>query len=97
MMKKLFCIICLIIIFVEGAIAQEEGSKVYHLSRATFQSTGSTATPLQRHDWKFCTGTDNNTTISIKNGVGGETSGNPFYNEERLMFFPNPKFRNYLI
>lgn len=93
MMKKLFWIICLIVIFVEGAIAQEEGSKVYHLSRATFQSTGSTVTPLQRHDWKFLTDTDNKTTISIKNGVGGETSGNPIYNEERMEFFPNVQFQ----
>lgn len=94
MMKKLFCIICLIIIFTKGAIAQEEeGSKVYHLSRATFQSIGSTVTPLQRHDWKFLIGTDNKTTISIKNGVGGETSGNPIYNEERMAFFPNVQFQ----
>lgn len=91
-MKRLMLFVCLLWGIMNSIVAQEQSStSTYTLSRATFN----TATQIQdetkrAHLWYFST---EGKTLSLFNGIGGITAGNPVYNDERMAFFEDVQFQ----
>lgn len=73
-------------------VAQEQSNtSTYTLSRATFkEAKPDEAENKKFHLWHFQTG---NCTLSLMNGVGGESAGNPAYNKDRIAFFEGVQFQ----
>lgn len=73
-------------------VAQEQSNtSTYTLSRATFNAaTQDEDGNKKAHLWHFQTG---NCTLSLMNGVGGTSAGNPTYNDERIVFFEGVQFQ----
>lgn len=73
-------------------VAQEQSNtSTYTLSRATFNAaTQDEDGNKKAHLWHFQTG---NCTLSLMNGVGGTSAGNPTYNDERIVFFKGVQFQ----
>lgn len=73
-------------------VAQEQSNtSTYTLSRATFDAaTQNEDRNKNHHLWHFQTG---NCTLSLMNGVGGDSAGNPAYNDDRIAFFEGVQFQ----
>ena len=73
-------------------VAQEQSNtSTYTLSRATFKAaTQDVDWNKNHHLWHFQTG---NCTLSLMNGVGGDSAGNPAYNDDRIAFFEGVQFQ----
>lgn len=73
-------------------VAQEQSNtSTYTLSRATFNAaTQDEDGNKKAHLWHFQTG---NCTLSLMNGVGGTSAGNPTYNDDRIVFFEGMQFQ----
>lgn len=73
-------------------VAQEQSNtSTYTLSRATFNAaTQDEDWNKKTHLWHFQTG---NCTLSLMNGVGGISAGNPTYNNDRIAFFEDVQFQ----
>lgn len=73
-------------------VAQEQSNtSTYTLSRATFNAaTQDEEWDKKTHLWHFQTG---NCTLSLMNGVGGTSAGNPAYNNDRIAFFEGVQFQ----
>ena len=73
-------------------VAQEQSNtSTYTLSRATFKAaTQDEDWNKKVHLWHFQTG---NCTLSLMNGVGGDSAGNPAYNDDRIAFFKGVQFQ----
>lgn len=73
-------------------VAQEQSNtSTYTLSRATFNAaTQDEDGNKKAHLWHFQTG---NCTLSLMNGVGGTSAGNPTYNDDRIVFFEGVQFQ----
>ena len=72
-------------------VAQEQSNtSTYTLSRATFDAAKQDEDGKKYHLWHFQTG---NCTLSLMNGVGGESAGNPAYNDDRIAFFEGVQFQ----
>lgn len=73
-------------------VAQEQSNtSTYTLSRATFgAATQDEDWNKKVHLWHFQTG---NCTLSLMNGVGGTSAGNPAYNADRIAFFEGVQFQ----
>lgn len=73
-------------------VAQEQSNtSTYTLSRATFNAaTQDEDWNKKTHLWHFQTG---NCTLSLMNGVGGTSAGNPTYNDDRIAFFEGVQFQ----
>nr|WP_298561582.1 hypothetical protein [uncultured Prevotella sp.] len=73
-------------------VAQEKSNtSTYTLSRATFNAaTQDEDWNKNHHLWHFQTG---NCTLSLMNGVGGTSAGNPAYNDDRIAFFEGVQFQ----
>lgn len=73
-------------------VAQEQSNtSTYTLSRATFNAaTQDEDGNKKTHLWHFQTG---NCTLSLMNGVGGTSAGNPTYNDDRIAFFEGVQFQ----
>lgn len=73
-------------------VAQEQSNtSTYTLSRATFNAaTQDEEWDKKTHLWHFQTG---NCTLSLMNGVGGTSAGNPTYNADRIAFFEGVQFQ----
>ena len=73
-------------------VAQEQSNtSTYTLSRATFKAaTQDEDWNKKVHLWHFQTG---NCTLSLMNGVGGDSAGNPAYNDDRIAFFEGVQFQ----
>lgn len=73
-------------------VAKEQSNpSTYTLSRATFNAaTQDEDGNKKAHLWHFQTG---NRTLSLMNGVGGTSAGNPTYNDERIVFFEGVQFQ----
>lgn len=73
-------------------VAQEQSNtSTYTLSRATFNAaTQDEDWNKKTHLWHFQTG---NCTLSLMNGVGGTSAGNPTYNDDRIAFFKSVQFQ----
>lgn len=73
-------------------VAQEQSNtSTYTLSRATFNAaTQDVVWNKKTHLWHFQTG---NCTLSLMNGVGGTSAGNPAYNNDRIAFFEGVQFQ----
>lgn len=69
----------------------QSNTSTYTLSRATFKAaTQNEDRNKNHHLWHFQTG---NCTLSLMNGVGGESAGNPAYNDDRIAFFEGVQFQ----
>lgn len=73
-------------------VAQEQSNtSTYTLSRETFNAaTQDEDWNKKHHLWHFQIG---NCTLSLMNGVGGESAGNPAYNDDRIAFFEGVQFQ----
>lgn len=73
-------------------VAQEQSNtSTYTLSRATFNAaTQDEDGNKKAHLWHFQIG---NCTLSLMNGVGGTSAGNPTYNDDRIVFFEGVQFQ----
>lgn len=72
-------------------VAQEQSNtSTYTLSRATFNAAKQDEDGKKYHLWHFQTG---NCTLSLMNGVGGTSAGNPAYNKDRIAFFEGVQFQ----
>ena len=72
-------------------VAQEQSNtSTYTLSRATFDAAKQDEDGKKYHLWHFQTG---NCTLSLMNGVGGTSAGNPAYNNDRIAFFKGVQFQ----
>lgn len=73
-------------------VAQEQSNtSTYTLSRATFNAaTQDEDWNKKTHLWHFQTG---NCTLSLMNGVGDTSAGNPTYNDDRIAFFEGVQFQ----
>lgn len=72
-------------------VAQEQSNtSTYTLSRATFDAAKQDEDGKKNHLWHFQTG---NCTLSLMNGVGGTSAGNPPYNDDRIAFFEGVQFQ----
>ena len=73
-------------------VAQEQSNtSTYTLSRATFNAaTQDEDWNKKTHLWHFQTG---NCTLSLMNGLGGTSAGNPTYNDDRIAFFEGVQFQ----
>ena len=72
-------------------VAQEQSNtSTYTLSRATFNAAKQDEDGKKYHLWHFQIG---NCTLSLMNGVGGESAGNPAYNDDRIAFFEGVQFQ----
>lgn len=73
-------------------VAQDQSNtSTYTLSRATFNAaTQDEDGNKKAHLWHFQTG---NCTLSLMNGVGGTSAGNPTYNDDRIVFFEGVQFQ----
>lgn len=73
-------------------VAQEQSNtSTYTLSRATFNAaTQDEDGNKKAHLWHFQTG---NCTLSLMNGVGGTSAGNPTYNDDRIVFFEGVQYQ----
>lgn len=73
-------------------VAQEQSNtSTYTLSRATFNAAKQDVDWNKNHHlWHFQTG---NCTLSLMNGVGGTSAGNPAYNDDRIAFFEGVQFQ----
>ena len=73
-------------------VAQEQSNtSTYTLSRATFKAATQDEDENKKfHLWHFQIG---NCTLSLMNGVGGESAGNPAYNDDRIAFFKGVQFQ----
>ena len=72
-------------------VAQEQSNtSTYTLSRATFNAAKQDEDGKKYHLWHFQTG---NCTLSLMNGVGGDSAGNPAYNGDRIAFFKGVQFQ----
>ena len=72
-------------------VAQEQSNtSTYTLSRATFDAAKQDEDGKKYHLWHFQIG---NCTLSLMNGVGGESAGNPAYNDDRIAFFKGVQFQ----
>lgn len=73
-------------------VAQEQSNtSTYTLSRATFNAaTQDEDGNKKAHLWHFQTG---NCTLSLMNGVGGTSAGDPIYNDDRIAFFEGVQFQ----
>ena len=70
---------------------EQSNTSTYTLSRATFNAaTQDEDGNKKAHLWHFQTG---NRTLSLMNGVGGTSAGNPTYNDERIVFFEGVQFQ----
>lgn len=70
---------------------EQSNTSTYTLSRATFNAaTQDEDGNKKAHLWHFQTG---NCTLSLMNGVGGTSAGNPTYNDERIVFFEGVQFQ----
>lgn len=76
----------------EFIVAKEQSNtSTYTLSRATFNAaTQDEDGNKKAHLWHFQTG---NCTLSLMNGVGGTSAGNPTYNDDRIVFFEGVQFQ----
>ena len=91
-MKRFILFICLILGMMNSIVAQEQSNtSTYTLSRATFNAaTQDEDWNKKVHLWHFQTG---NCTLSLMNGVGGDSAGNPAYNDDRIAFFEGVQFQ----
>ena len=91
-MKRFILFICLILGMMNSIVAQEQSNtSTYTLSRATFKAaTQDEDWNKKVHLWHFQTG---NCTLSLMNGVGGDSAGNPAYNDDRIAFFKGVQFQ----
>lgn len=92
-MKRFFLFVCLLWGGMMNSIVAQEQSNpsTYTLSRATFNAaTQDEDGNKKAHLWHFQTG---NRTLSLMNGVGGTSAGNPTYNDERIVFFEGVQFQ----
>ena len=72
-------------------VAQEQNNtSTYTLSRATFDAAKQDEDGKKYHLWHFQTG---NCTLSLMNGVGGTSAGNPADNGDRIAFFKGVQFQ----
>ena len=72
-------------------VAQEQSNtSTYTLSRATFDAAKQDEDGKKYHLWHFQTG---NCTLSLMNGVGGDSAGHPAYNDDRIAFFEGVQFQ----
>ena len=72
-------------------VAQEQSNtSTYTLSRATFDAAKQDEDGKKYHLWHFQIG---NCTLSLMNGVGGDSAGNPAYNGDRIAFFKGVQFQ----
>ena len=72
-------------------VAQEQSNtSTYTLSRATFDAAKQDEDGKKFHLWHFQTG---NCTLSLMNGVGGDSAGHPAYNDDRIAFFEGVQFQ----
>nr|WP_302508447.1 hypothetical protein [uncultured Prevotella sp.] len=72
-------------------VAQEQSNtSTYTLSRVTFDAATQDKEGKKFHLWHFQTG---NCTLSLMNGVGGDSAGNPAYNDDRIAFFEGVQFQ----
>lgn len=72
-------------------VAQEQSNtSTYTLSRATFDAAKQDEDGKKYHLWHFQTG---NCTLSLMNGVGGTSAGDPAYNKDRIAFFKGVQFQ----
>ena len=73
-------------------VAQEQSNtSTYTLSRATFDPAKQDKDENKKfHLWHFQTG---NCTLSLMNGVGGTSVGNPANNDDRIAFFKGVQFQ----
>lgn len=73
-------------------VAQEQSNtSTYTLSRVTFDAATQDKDENKKfHLWHFQTG---NCTLSLMNGVGGYSAGNPEYNDDRIAFFEGVQFQ----
>lgn len=70
---------------------EQSNTSTYTLSRATFNAaTQDEDGNKKAHLWHFQTG---NCTLSLMNGVGGTSAGNPTYNDDRIVFFEGVQFQ----
>lgn len=70
---------------------EQSNTSTYTLSRATFNAaTQDEDGHKKAHLWHFQTG---NCTLSLMNGVGGTSAGNPTYNDDRIVFFEGVQFQ----
>lgn len=92
-MKRFFLFVCLLWGGMMNSIVAQEQSNTstYTLSRATFNAaTQDEDGNKKAHLWHFQTG---NCTLSLMNGVGGTSAGNPTYNDDRIVFFEGVQFQ----
>ena len=91
-MKRLVLFVCLLWGIMNSIVAQEQSNtSTYTLSRATFNAATQIQDVTKRaHLWYFST---EGKTLSLFNGVGGTTAGNPVYNSERMAFFEDVQFQ----
>lgn len=91
-MKRFILFICLILGMMNSIVAQEQSNtSTYTLSRATFDAATQDKDENKKfHLWHFQTG---NCTLSLMNGVGGYSAGNPAYNDDRIAFFEGVQFQ----
>ena len=92
-MKRFFLFVCLLWGGMMNSIVAHEQSNTstYTLSRATFNAaTQDEDGNKKAHLWHFQTG---NCTLSLMNGVGGTSAGNPTYNDDRIVFFEGVQFQ----
>lgn len=72
-------------------VAQEQSNtSTYTLSRETFDAAKQDKDGKKYHLWHFQIG---NCTLSLMNGVGGTSAGNPAYNKDRIAFFKGVQFQ----
>lgn len=72
-------------------VAQEQSNtSTYTLSRATFDAAKQDEDGKKYHLWHFQIG---NCTLSLMNGVGGDSAGKPAYNDDRIAFFKGVQFQ----
>ena len=73
-------------------VAQEQSNtSTYTLSRATFDAATQDKDENKKfHLWHFQT---ENCTLSLMNGVGGDSAGNPANNDDRIAFFKGVQFQ----
>ena len=90
-MKRFILFICLILGMMNSIVAQEQSNtSTYTLSRATFNAAKQDEDGKKYHLWHFQIG---NCTLSLMNGVGGTSAGNPAYNNDRIAFFKGVQFQ----
>lgn len=68
----------------------QSNTSTYTLSRATFDAAKQDEDGKKYHLWHFQTG---NCTLSLMNGVGGTSTGNPADNGDRIAFFEGVQFQ----